>query len=1167
MAGVPTPSSRVDYNRDIRPILSEKCYACHGPDHQTRKAGLRLDQRADAFQALKSGAFALVPGDVSKSELVHRVTTTDPDDLMPPVKSGKKLSPAQVELLRRWVQEGAKWSGHWAYVKPEPPPVPAVQNKAWPRNPVDNFVLKRLETEGLKPSPEADRPRLIRRASLDLTGLPPTVAEVESFLYDNSGDAYEKLVDRLLESPHYGERMAQDWLDLARFADSQGYHHDSQRDLWPWRDWVIKSFNTNMPFDQFTVEQLAGDLLPNPSREQRIATGFHRNEMTTSEGGAMPEEYAVKYVAGRVDTTARVWLGTSLACAECHDHKYDPISQKQYYQFFAYFNTIAENGLDQDLNPVPRLTLDTPEQRQKLEQFTKGIAALEKAREGLITLPNEEQAAAQAQWEAKLRQGAADSWSVLEAGGVSARQGTTLSKLLDKSLLAAGANPDQEVFELSLPTDAQHLTGIRLETLPPEDSPDSKAGRGPSGEFLLTRFEAVARSRAPERAMPLPPPEFGRWFALGPFPAASAREAFDKGFGPESGVELGKSFLDGKLKWTEQPDWSDGVTHALTGENSATYIYRTLQVKESGWAKLSFGSDDGLQVWWNGEKVLSNDTSRAVAVDQDRTVVWLASGENHLLMKVSNGGGPSGFYFKLLSDPVLEHPVEFSAAAADFSQPDYPIGAVLDGKTNTGWAVGGDQAEARGPHQAFFQTKRPFGFKEGTDLLVRLKFESDKPRHTLSRFRVAVTASSELGEFVRLPDPIRRHLLRAADTLTPVQQKELQRFYRETFVPEVQELAKLLESQKKAKQDFNATIPVTMVMQEMAKPRDTFLLVRGNFQQPGEKVTPDVPDSLFPMPEGYPANRLGLAKWLIHPENPLVSRVTINHFWQHYFGTGLVKSAEDFGSQGDWPSHPELLDWLATEFIRQKWNVKAMQRLIVTSATYRQASVVTPDLLQHDPDDRLLARFPRLRLDAEAVRDTALAVSGLLNPKLGGPSAYPYQPPGLWEAVTFEGTRSYEQSQGQENYRRGLYTYWRRSLPYPSLINFDAPTRETCTVRRPRTNTPLQALTLMNDPVYVEASRAFGQRIMREGGENLESRLTFAFRVCLGRPPTRPERALLEEAFRKHLTTFEQDRVGAGKLLHVGASTPPLDLDPCELAAWTLISTTLLNLDETITKG
>lgn len=1160
-------SRPVDYDRDVRPILSDHCYACHGPDQEKRKAGLRLDEKELVFKAGKSGSTPVVAGDLEKSELIRRITSPDEDDRMPPAKFSKQLTSAQIDTLRRWVVEGAPWSGHWAYRKPERPAIPEVQNKTWPRNEIDKFILARLEKEGLKPSQEADKRTLARRVSLDLTGLPPTVAEVEDFLYDNSQEAYDKLVDRLLQSPHYGERMAQDWLDLARYSDSQGYHHDSHRDMWPWRDWVIKAFNNNEPFDQFTIEQLAGDLLPNPSRDQRIATGFQRNEMTTSEGGAMPEEYAVKYVVGRVDTAARVWLGTSLACAECHDHKYDPISQKEYYQFFAYFNTIAENGLDQELNPVPRLALDTPEQHARVERFTKEIAALEQAHQTLLDAPNAEQSAAQVKWENRMRTAGATSWTVIEPARFLSKSGATLTVQPDASLLASGANPTQDVYEVTFQTAAQGITGLRIEALRDDSLPKPRQrGRSDQGEFLLTRFQAEARSLHPEQAAPVETPRLGNWHSIGPFKASSAKEAFSKAFGPESDSDLAKTYQEGALKWVEQASWQDGQTHELTGENSATYLRRTIHAREARFVRLSIGSDDGVQVWLNGRKVLSKDVARGVGADQDLVTVRLAAGENRLLLKINNGQGPSGFYFKLLPDPVLEHTIEFAKAAAASAEKGFPIQGALDDNPKTGWTPLANE-EGSGKQQAFFSAQDPFGFKEGTEIKVRLEFASERPHHALGRFRMAVSTADGLGEWVDLPENIRGVLLKQTDQVKSDEQMTLQRFYRQSFVAEVQDLAKLLESQRKAKQDFVNGITVTMVMQEMEKPRDTFFLVRGNFQQHGEKVTPGVPKAIFPMPAEYPANRLGLAKWMVHPDNPLVSRVTVNHFWQHYFGNGLVKTAEDFGSQGEWPSHPELLDWLAAEFVRSSWNIKALQRLIVTSATYRQAAALTVEASHRDPENRLLARFPRMRLDAEAIRDTALAVSGLLNPKLGGPSVYPYQPPGLWEAVAFEDTRKYVQSQGAENYRRGIYTYWRRSLPYPSLITFDAPTRETCTVKRPRTNTPLQALTLMNDPVYVEASRAFGQRIIREGGPTLESRLAYAFRTCLGRLPTKAEREVLERAYRTHFQHFESDRVGAAKLVHAGASEPDFNLDVCELAAWTMIGTTLLNLDETITKG
>ncbi|HVY70770.1 MAG TPA: DUF1549 domain-containing protein, partial [Verrucomicrobiae bacterium] len=584
-ADVPV-AAKVDYNRDIRPILSDHCYACHGPDQKARKGGLRLDLKEEAFKAAKSGAFAIIPHDTTKSELVRRVTTTDADDRMPPAKGGKPLSSAQIETLRRWVQQGAEWKGHWAYQKPERPPLPDVREKGWPRNPIDNFILGKLESNGMKPSPEADKNRLIRRVTFDLTGVPPKVEDVDAFLKDKGTNDYEKVVDRLLGSREYGERMAMFWLDLARYADTQGYHHDAHRDMYRWRDYVINSFNDNKPFDQFTIEQLAGDLLPNPTLEQKIATGFQRNEMTTSEGGAIPEEYLVKYVVGRVDTAARVWLGTSLACAECHDHKYDPISQKEYYQFFAYFNNIPESGLDGSPNPVPRVTIKTAEQEAKMAQLDKEVATLESLDKSLLEEAHAARDAAQKEWQDKLREKSVKTWRVLEPVGQSARSGATLTRQADNSLLASGANAPKESYEVTFHTDLQNITGVRLEAIPDDSLPGKKSGRGEKGDFLLTTFGVEARSTAPDKAPALNPTN-GNWHALGPFPAASAKEAYDKKFGPEDGVDLKKTYADGKLKWEERAEWKDGEVHELSGTNSATYLFRTVALAEGRHVMIS----------------------------------------------------------------------------------------------------------------------------------------------------------------------------------------------------------------------------------------------------------------------------------------------------------------------------------------------------------------------------------------------------------------------------------------------------------------------------------------------------------------------------------------------------------------------------------------------------
>jgi len=625
------------------------------------------------------------------------------------------------------------------------------------------------------------------------------------------------------------------------------------------------------------------------------------------------------------------------------------------------------------------------------------------------------------------------------------------------------------------------------------------------------------------------------------------------------------------LRWLEKPDWKDGVVQSLgSRENSATYLYRTITVKNDRQMLVSLGSDDGIQVWLNGHKVLANDATRGVAADQEKLVLRLAAGENKLLLKINNGGGDYAYYFAADKNPVTQYPIQFASAVADVNQKDFNVQSALDGKSNTGWAIAGYETANRVDHQAVFIARQPFGFAAGTKLKVRLKFESDFKQHAIGRFRLAVTTSDGLAEFAALPDNVRNILPVNAEKRAPEQNAELTRYYRETFVPEVQALNQQLTAKRDELNKFEAAIPSTMVMQDLEKPRETHILVRGDFRNKGELVTPGVPASLPPLPEAMPASRLGLAKWLVAPDNPLTSRVTINRFWAMFFGTGLVKTSNNFGVQGEWPSHPHLLDWLATEFIAQHWDIKAMQKMMLMSATYRQSSKVTKELVERDPENRLYARGPRFRLDAEMIHDNALAVSGLLNPKIGGPSVRPYQPPGLWEQVGFGNefsSQSYVQSKGEDLYRRGIYTYWKRALPYPAFVTFDAPTRELCTVQRPRTSTPLQSLVLLNDPVYVEAARVLAQRVMKEGGDDVARRLTYAFRLTLARPPKKIELQALERIYNQQLQNFRQDKEAAEALISVGESPKPADLDVSELAAWTTIGNILLNLDETITKG
>jgi hypothetical protein len=783
------PLPPVRFSRDILPILSENCFQCHGPDDKARKAKLRLDTQEGARAVI-------VPGKSAESELVRRITSDDPDERMPPPRTNRTLTARQKELLRLWVDQGAPWGKHWAYETPLRPDMPAVKNAAWPRNPIDRFVLARLEREGLAPSPEATRETLIRRVTLDLTGLPPTPHELDAFLADRAPDAYERLVDRLLASPRYGERMAMDWLDDARYADTNGYQNDFARTMWPWRDWVIAAYNRNLPFDRFVIEQVAGDLLPGATLSQRIASGFNRNNRTVTEAGSIDEEWRVENAVDRVETTTTVFLGLTMGCARCHDHKYDPISQKEFYQFFGFFNSVNEKGVytEQRGNVPPLITLPRPEDLARLKQLDAAIAAA----------------------------------------------------------------------------------------------------------------DAAVRAQ---------------------------------------------------------------------------------------------------------EKVLAEQRRQA--------------------------------------------PKQSTAVAP-----------------------------ARNP-------------------------------------------------------------------------------------PELQKAKQAAAKLRKEKADYQQRIPSVMVMADLPKLRDTFVLKRGRYDMPdkSQKVEPGVPACLSRLPAGAPHNRLGLARWLVDLANPLTARVAVNRFWQRYFGAGLVRTTENFGIQGEPPSHPELLDWLATEFIHIGWDTKAMQKLIVTSATYRQTSAETPALQQRDPENRLLARGPRFRLPAEVVRDNALAISGLLTEKAGGPSVKPYQPAGLWEELAGgAGEGPYIQDKGANLYRRSLYVYRKRTVPHPAMATFDAPSREVCQVKRPRTNTPLQALELLNDVTYVEAARRLAQRMLAEGGSTAEQRLTFAFRLATARLPRPAELQVLLRGLECYQRAFHADAEAARRFVHHGDSPADDKVDAVELAAYTAAAGVILNLDETISK-
>lgn len=864
---------------------------------------------------------------------------------------------------------------HWSFAAAKRPATPMPED-GQTRSVIDAFIANRLARENLAMSAAADRRTLIRRVSLDLTGLPPTPAEVAAFTADKRPAAYELLVDDLLSRPQFGERMALRWLDLARYADTNGYSIDGGRHMWAWRDWVIAAYNNNMPFDQFTIEQIAGDLLPDATESQHIASGFNRNHMNTHEGGTILEECRVAYVADRVKTTAVTWLGLTVGCAQCHDHKYDPISQRDYYRFFSYFNTITDKGNDgnRGINSVPFVPVFDEEQKAALLRLRGEIIALESQ----LLAPDDELQTAQRTWQ-------------------------------------------QE-------------------------------------QVRIDHTEPV----------------LGPWHVMGPIRAATANKAFAKDFGPESALNLDAQDADGKPLWQLREDLVDGKPHALPAQRSAYYLHRTITTPHATSVDLSLGSDDAIRVWHNGALVVDQNVRRGVKAGQELITLPLQVGENQLLVKIINDGGPGGVYFKMLRSGL--------------------------------------------PAEVITALKRSEANRTETD------------RNALLRYFRSTVAHLE---------PVRGSIAKAnADIAT-----------------------------------INAKPRTTaMVMAEQAMPRDTFVLVRGRYDVRGDRVTAGTPKFLPPLPEGAPQNRLGLAQWLVDPKHPLTARVAVNGLWQMLFGTGLVKTSGDFGTQGERPSHPELLDWLATEFVQSGWDQKALLRRMVRSGTYRQASHASPELLAKDPDNRLLARGPSFRLAAELIRDQALAVSGLLNNKLGGPSVRPYQPDGLWREMSHFGStpateQVYVQDSGDKLYRRSLYTIWKRTVPPPTMLAFDAPSRELCTPRRGRTNTPLQALVLLNETGFVEAARQMAQRMLKEGGNHLATRIDFGFELTTCRKPTAAERNVLMATFTREYRRFTLDREAATKLVAIGESPRDETLDAAEHAAWTMVASVLLNLSETVTKG
>lgn len=1007
----------LSFNRDIRPILSAKCFACHGFDAKKREADLRLDEADSAF-ADRDGDRAIVPGDPAKSEVWRRITSSDPDEVMPPADSHEPLDEEEKATIRKWIEAGAKYEAHWSFIAPVKPPVPKVGGV---KNAIDAFVRRRLGEEKLSHSPEADKETLIRRVTLDLTGLPPTPAEVDAFVADESHDAYEKLVDRLQSQVTYGEHMARYWLDLARYADTHGLHLDNERSMWPYRDWVVRAINENVPFDEFTRWQLAGDLLNEPTRDQLIASGFNRCNVTTSEGGSIQEEWIYRYAVDRTSTTAEVWMGLTAGCAVCHDHKFDPLSTKEYYSMYAFFHSAADPAMDGNIiNTPPILKLVGDKDKARMADLDVKIAA------------------------------------------VDAKIDAAVSKLDYVDPASLTPPPKKRMLELIWFEDA-FPDGATVQSSggPPITLVNKEKGRVFSGSVALTRKagKTIAQDFYQAGGTAFTVPKDGRFFV----------HCFIEPDDPPESIMV--QFHTNS--WKNRVVWGAQEKIGFGTPNTTEKVFMGPMPKAGEWVKLEF-------------------TAKKVGLKPGTRV--------------------TGYAFTQFGGTVTWDRLGIVSTTDPVRDPAWS------------WKV---------------WSERPIG-----------QIRKDLPEH------------------------LKRQLQgRNNDKWKPEEVKQVRDLWLRNFYAGARELLAALEAEKaplrKQKEAIEKAVPFTFVMADLPKPRESFVMLRGAYDKKGERVTRSTPSFLPPLPKKDSYNRLDLANWLVDGEHPLTARVTVNRFWQQFFGTGLVKTSEDFGTQGDLPTHPELLDWLAVQFMEDGWDMKKFVKRIVTSHAYRQSSRVTGELIERDPENRLLARGPRVRLDAEVLRDQALFVSGLLVPTVGGKGVKPYQPPNIWEPVAFGGsnTRYYKQDKGDGLYRRSLYTFLKRTAPPPFMTSFDAPNREQSCSRRGRSNTPLQALQLMNDIQHVEAARQFATRIIKEGGTSVEDRLTWAWRTIISRAPDADEVRIATEALSEHKNRYAGDKKAAIELISYGESKHDESIAAPELAAWTLIANMLLNLDETVSKN
>lgn len=1163
-----------DFLREVRPILSQHCFQCHGPDENARKAGLRLDERDAALQPLKRGRAAIVPGSPDASTLVQRVFTSDEDDVMPPPSIKRPLNDRKKDVLRRWIAAGAEYQPHWAFAPPVQVALPLVKRTDWPRNGIDHFVLERFEQRGLAPSPPADRHVLIRRASLDLTGLPPTIAEADAFANDLAPDAYERLVERLLASPHYGERWARRWMDLARYADTNGFEKDRPRSIWLWRDWLIRALNADLPFDQFTIEQLAGDLLPDATVDQRVATGFHRNTMLNEEGGIDPLEYRFYSVVDRLNTTGTTWLGLTVGCAQCHTHKYDPVTQREYYAMMAFLNNADE----------PVLAVPTAPITARRTELEARIAALE------AELPARFPPELRWRWETPTP-------TVTTADGIAARVSP------DGSVWVEQPTSEKNTYTLTLDTGLTNFTRLRLEVLPDDRLPRRGPGWSESGNFVLSELEVFAAppdASAEPQLLELVSPE---------------ADYSQSGFGVARAIDGKRDSgwaIAGSGDWNVQRTASFGVKQPLHQPSGTRVTVRLVQEFGGrhvlGRFRLSLAEelpdprpievrrlehrDRQFMAWVERERpraatwtllrpltargsvpVLSIEADGGVFVTSDQTksdtydLTYRTEFEGITALRLEvlpddrlpqrgpgrvEYEGPVGdFFLSTFALTVNGEPVRFARATSSYAKDGQQDAAkAVDDDPQSGWSVDGGQGRR---HTAVFTLAAPLTTAD--ELTVRMLFEKYYAAG-LGRFRLWATTQSGGTEASALPDDLLALVARSPATWTEPERTRLLAYYCRV----APELAAEREPIEKLRREMPA-YPTTLVMRERPpeNPRATFVHHRGEFLQPRERVEPGIPSVLPGLPPDAPRNRLGFARWLVSRENPLTARVVVNREWAAFFGRGLVATLGDFGFQGELPSHPELLDWLAVEFMNQGWSLKGLHRLIMTSATYRQAATVTPRLLELDPENQWLARAPRLRLDAEQVRDTALLAAGLLSGKLGGPSVFPPQ----IESITKEGTYGpldWKVSVGEDRYRRGLYTFAKRTAPYAAFLTFDGPSGETCVARREVSNTPLQALTLLNDQVFHEAAQVLGRTTAAQPGGDRE-RAAFVLRRCLTRTPDAGELEQVVQFYRAQRERLARGELAAAEL---AGST---EGDAVAAAAWTAVARVVLNLDEMVTRN